>query len=62
MLLNSPTQERKLFQPAAVRILGQLQDSYIIACDNQGLLIIDQHVAHERILYEKLAKAMQEIR
>ena len=42
-----------------MRILGQLQDSYIIACDNQGLLIIDQHVAHERILYEKMAKAMQ---
>jgi DNA mismatch repair protein MutL len=59
MLINSPVEERKSFQPAAMRILGQLQDSYIIACDSQGLLIIDQHVAHERILYEKLAKAMQ---
>jgi DNA mismatch repair protein MutL len=42
-----------------VRILGQLRDSYIIAWDQQGLLIIDQHVAHERILYENLAAAMQ---
>jgi DNA mismatch repair protein MutL len=57
MLIDSPMEDNKTFQPAAMRILGQLQDSYIIACDSQGLLIIDQHVAHERILYEKLAKA-----
>jgi len=42
-----------------VKILGQIQDSYIIACDSQGLLIIDQHVAHERIIYERLAAAAQ---
>jgi DNA mismatch repair protein MutL len=59
MLINAPVEDQKPFQPAGLRILGQLQDSYIIACDSQGLLIIDQHVAHERILYEKLAKAMQ---
>jgi DNA mismatch repair protein MutL len=59
MLLSSAQEGKSAFHPAAVRILGQLQDSYIIACDNQGLLIIDQHVAHERILYEKMARAMQ---
>jgi DNA mismatch repair protein MutL len=59
MLLNSPNESKSVFQPAGVRILGQLQDSYIIACDSQGLLIVDQHVAHERILYEKMARAMQ---
>ena len=59
MLFNAPVEDRKPFQPQALRILGQLQDSYIIACDSQGLLIIDQHVAHERILYEKLARAVQ---
>jgi DNA mismatch repair protein MutL len=59
MLLGSPLEARSIFNAAAVRILGQLQDSYIIACDNQGLLIIDQHVAHERILYETLAAGMQ---
>ncbi len=42
-----------------VRILGQIYDSYIMACDKEGLLIIDQHVAHERILYERLASARQ---
>lgn len=59
MLLNSPHEGRSAFEPAGVRILGQIHDSYIIACDSQGLLIIDQHVAHERILYEKMARAMQ---
>jgi DNA mismatch repair protein MutL len=59
MLFGSPLESRSTFQAASVRILGQLQDSYIIACDSQGLLIIDQHVAHERILYEKLAAAIQ---
>jgi DNA mismatch repair protein MutL len=47
------------FKPGAARILGQIQESYIIASDREGLLIIDQHVAHERILYEKIAQAMR---
>jgi DNA mismatch repair protein MutL len=59
MLLGAPTESRSAFETGEVRILGQMQDSYIIACDSKGLLIIDQHVAHERILYEKLAAAMQ---
>ncbi len=36
-----------------IRPVGQLGDSYIIATDDEGLLLIDQHVAHERILFEK---------
>jgi len=59
MLFNSPVESRSVFQSEGVRILGQLQESYIVACDRQGLLIVDQHVAHERILYEKLAAAIQ---
>lgn len=35
-----------------IKVLGQLRDSYIVAIDNQGLMLIDQHVAHERILFE----------
>jgi len=58
MLFDAPSSEARPFHSAGVRILGQIQDSYIIASDNSGLLIIDQHVAHERILYEKLAGAM----
>jgi DNA mismatch repair protein MutL len=36
-----------------MRPLGQLDESFIIATDNEGLLLIDQHVAHERILFDK---------
>ena len=36
-----------------IRPLGQLEESYIIATDDEGLLLIDQHVAHERILFDK---------
>lgn len=35
------------------RILGQYQDTYIIASSEDGILIIDQHNAHERVLFEK---------
>jgi DNA mismatch repair protein MutL len=59
LLLGAATSDARPFHPSGVRILGQIQDSYIVASDTSGLLIIDQHVAHERILYEKLADAMQ---
>ncbi len=36
-----------------IRPLGQLAESFIIATDDEGLLLIDQHVAHERILFDK---------
>jgi DNA mismatch repair protein MutL len=38
---------------ANIRPLGQLDESFIIATDEQGLLLIDQHVAHERVLFDK---------
>lgn len=36
-----------------IRPVAQLHDSFIIAVDDEGLLLIDQHVAHERILFDK---------
>ena len=36
-----------------IKPLGQLEESFIIAIDDDGLLLIDQHVAHERILFDK---------
>jgi DNA mismatch repair protein MutL len=36
-----------------IRPLGQLDESFIIATDEEGLLLIDQHVAHERVLFDK---------
>ena len=39
-----------------LRPLGQIHNSFIIAAGKDGLWIIDQHVAHERILFEKVLK------
>jgi DNA mismatch repair protein MutL len=38
----------------SLRILGQLQASYLLAESDHGLMVVDQHAAHERILYEGL--------
>jgi DNA mismatch repair protein MutL len=43
-----------LNQLGLLRPLGQLRDSFILATGPDGLWIIDQHVAHERILFEKI--------
>ena len=37
----------------AVRALAQYKESYIVAEDADGLLVVDQHAAHERILFER---------
>lgn len=39
-----------------MRVVGQIQQMYIVAEGPDGLYLIDQHAAHERILYEKLAQ------
>jgi DNA mismatch repair protein MutL len=44
--------------PAAMSVrpmipLGQFRDTFIVAVDDEGVAIIDQHVAHERVLFEQ---------
>jgi DNA mismatch repair protein MutL len=43
----------------SLRPLGQLRDSFILATGEDGLWIIDQHVAHERVLFEKILRDRQ---
>jgi DNA mismatch repair protein MutL len=38
--------------------LGQFRDTFIIAMDDDGLCIIDQHVAHERVLFERIMEKL----
>ena len=41
---------------ASLKPLGQIRDSFILAVNHEGLWIVDQHVAHERVLFEKVLK------
>ena len=38
--------------------LGQFRDTFIIAIDDEGVAIIDQHVAHERVLFEQVTERL----
>jgi DNA mismatch repair protein MutL len=41
---------------ASLKPLGQIRESFILAVNHEGLWIVDQHVAHERVLFEKVLK------
>ncbi len=48
------------FAEHSFRVLGQYQNSYIVAEKDGNLLIVDQHNAHERILFERFKKRKKE--
>lgn len=42
------------FSQDNIRIIGQINNRYIVCEADDGMLLIDQHAAHERVIYEKL--------
>jgi len=57
--VEAPPQEAQPFPGSTgLRVLGFVDDSYIVASIPGGLVLIDQHAAHERILFEKLLKGV----
>jgi len=51
-----PNENETLNALATLKPLGQLRDSFILAVNDEGLWIVDQHVAHERVLFEKILR------
>jgi DNA mismatch repair protein MutL len=51
-----PPPELSLSVLSGLRPLGQIHESFIVAAGRDGLWIVDQHVAHERILFEQVLK------
>jgi len=49
-------QQPTLSALGALRPLGQIRNSFTLAVDEDGLWIVDQHVAHERVLFERVLK------
>lgn len=59
LLLNEAEEEAQPAENPALNTLqplGQVRDSFILAVSPEGLWIIDQHVAHERVLFEKVLR------
>lgn len=62
---DSPVPEAE-FEPTrtvalrSLKVIGQARNTYIVAQCDDGVLIIDQHVAHERVLFDRMIEAEQE--
>jgi DNA mismatch repair protein MutL len=45
---------------SSLRIIGQIRELYIVCASDNGMVLVDQHAAHERINYERLKRAYLE--
>jgi len=54
---REPAPEQVVLIAPGIEVLGQFRDTYILAAAPDGLVILDQHAAHERVLYEALLAA-----
>ena len=55
-ILDDSDQEPTLSALGTLKPLGQIRNSFILAVNEDGLWIVDQHVAHERVLFERVLK------
>ncbi len=65
-VFNAPPQERALSEPISLRnklhitkLMGQIHGTYILAETETGFVLIDQHAAHERVMFEELMQGLQ---
>jgi DNA mismatch repair protein MutL len=55
---REPGEPREPREPRPLIPLGQFRDTFIVAIDDDGIAIIDQHVAHERVLFERVMERL----
>ena len=63
---GAPAEQAALFneaaapygRPALGRVLGQVQDTFVVAASEDEVFFVDQHAAHERVIYERLQAAL----
>ena len=66
-LPETPAGQTSLFREAAApfaaadfgQVIGQLQDTFIVSASADEVFFVDQHVAHERVLFERLLREME---
>ena len=51
---------RKMPEPGEYKIVGHYDNTYIVLSDEGGLILVDQHVAHERVLYEQILRKQEQ--
>ncbi len=56
--MDAATWMRRDFGPLRLRVIGVLHKLYILAESDEGLVVIDQHAAHERVMFEKMLKSI----
>jgi len=57
---QSPAEDAREKDPHnGLRVLAQLDNTFILATDGRALVLVDQHAAHERIAYERIVAAAQ---
>jgi len=54
--VTPPVEARVLFG----RVLGQVQDTFVVSASDEEVFFLDQHVAHERVLFERLQRDLRE--
>ncbi len=59
--MSASSETQVSFVERDYEIIGQFKKTYMIVSNNDGLLLVDQHAAHERVLYERFKKRFNDV-